>query len=128
MLAVDAPELREALFARLVARGVLREEEGRFLWVFSERRYPKTSDREVREVKARLLGVLFGDEIPEPRDALMIGLARATDLFRLILNDAEVERAEPRIERIANLEELNRSLSRALAELYESLVAQVGPM
>lgn len=125
-LAADAPEMRERLLARLVRHGILREQEGRFLWVFPERRYPTVDDKQEREVKARLLSVLFGDEIPEPRDALMIGLARAIDLFSSLLSPEEAERAEPRIARIADLEELNRSLSRTLAEFHAMLVAQIG--
>jgi hypothetical protein len=79
-LAEDAPTLRLALFARLVAAGVLRQQDSRFLWMLAERRYPPVSGREEREVKARLMGVLFQDDIPEPRDVLLLGLARAAVL------------------------------------------------
>lgn len=124
-LAIGASVLREELFARLVAHGVLQQVDSKFLWVFPERRYPATSGREEREVKARLLGVIFNDEIPEPRDTLLIGLARATGLLALILSPAELERAQPRIDQVANLEELNRSLSAAVQEILAQ-VARYG--
>lgn len=117
-LAAEAPALREALFARLVAQGVLRQQEHRFLWMFAERRYPQVSGREEREVKARLTAVLFADEIPEPRDALLLGLARAANLLGVFLSDAEIERAGPRIEQVVALEELNRSLATAVREIF----------
>ncbi len=120
-LAEDAPALREALFARLVAAGVLRQQDSRFLWMLAERRYPPVSGREEREVKARLMGVLFQDDIPEPRDVLLLGLARAADLLGLFLTEEELERARPRIEQVVRLEELNRSLAAAVQEI----VAQV---
>jgi Golgi phosphoprotein 3 len=124
-LASGAGALRDELFARLVAHGVLRQVDSKFLWVFSERRYPPVSGREEREVKGRLLGVIFNDEIPEPRDTLLIGLARATGLFALILSPAELDRAQPRIDQIADLEELNRSLSAAVQEILAQ-VARYG--
>ncbi|MDB5373270.1 MAG: hypothetical protein JWP04_1912, partial [Belnapia sp.] len=74
-LATEAPALRDRFFARLVAHGILREEDSRFLWVFPERRYPAVSGREERAVKARLLGVIFEGAAPAPRDRLLLGLA-----------------------------------------------------
>jgi len=102
LLGADAEDYREELFERLVRKGVLRREEGRFLWVFPERRYPAVSGREEREVKARLLGLIF-------------------------LAAHELERLQPRVERIANLEELNRSLSDAIREIYAQ-IARFAPM
>ncbi len=68
-------ELVEQIRARLVAAGILREEERRFLWMFSSRAYPEVSDREEREAKARLLSILFTDAVPASRDALLLSLA-----------------------------------------------------
>jgi hypothetical protein len=126
-LAADADAYRESLFASLVAKGVLRRVEGRFLWVFPERRYPAVSGKEEREVKARILGVLFNDDIPEPHDALLIGLCRAAGLFSSILASEEIDRVQPRIDQVANLEELNRSLAEAVREIYAQ-IARVAPI
>jgi golgi phosphoprotein 3 len=114
----EAETYREAIFARLVSHGILREEQGRFLWIFPERRYPVISDKEEREVKARLTGVIFNDDIPEPRDALLIGLCRAAGLLPLILSEEALEQAEPRIAQVANMEELSRSLGNAVRDIF----------
>ncbi|MCR0982089.1 GOLPH3/VPS74 family protein [Roseomonas populi] len=114
----EAETYREAIFARLVAQGILREEQGRFLWIFPERRYPVISDKEEREVKARLTGVIFNDDIPEPRDSLLIGLCRAAGLLPLILSEETLEEVEPRIQQVANLEELSRSLGNAVRDIF----------
>ncbi|PZW50943.1 Golgi phosphoprotein 3 GPP34 [Humitalea rosea] len=126
-LARNAESYRASLFDRLVARGILRVEDGKFLWFFSERRYPVVSDKAEREVKARLLGVIFDDEIPEPHDALLIGLCRAAGLFGLILSPEELDRAQPRIDQVADLEELNRALSSAVRDIFIE-IARWSPM
>ena len=120
-VAAEAPALREALFARLVQAGVLRREDSRFLWMLQERRYPTVSGKEEREVKGRLLGVLFDDDIPEPRDVLLIGLCDAANLLSLVLSEAELEKAAPRIAQVAALEELNRSLAASVQEILGQL-------
>jgi len=126
-LARNAEGYRKALFDRLVARGILRVEDGKFLWFFSERRYPAVSDKAEREVKARLLGIIFDDEIPEPRDALLMGLCRAAGLFGMILSPEELERAQPRIDQVSDLEEISRALSTAVRDIFIE-IARWSPM
>ncbi|WP_207537207.1 GOLPH3/VPS74 family protein [Sabulicella rubraurantiaca] len=119
---------RSMVLDRLTAKGVLRREEGRFLWVFPERRYPKPPEgqAEVKEVRARLRDVLLHDEIPEPREALMIGLARSAGLIPLILSTEEQERAMARVDQVADLEELGRTLSSVTREVYAMMLAFAG--
>lgn len=126
-LARDAERHRDHYFNRLVERGILKAEEGRFLWIFPERRYPLISDKEEREVKARLMSVIFEDGVPEPRDSLLIGLTRAAGLFPMLLAPAELERAQPRIDAVTDMESLNRSLSAAVRDIFTE-VARYAPM
>ena len=101
----------ERILTRLVAAGVLREEERSYLWVFSRRAYPQISGREEREAKGRLLSVLFNDDIPDPRDTLLMGLANATGVLFLILSEAEVAKARSRIVQVIALEEIGRAVA-----------------
>ncbi len=127
-LGARGERLRAMLLDRLVAGGVLRAEEGRFLWVFPDRRYPKAAEgtAEVKEVRGRLRDIILSNDIPEPRDALLIGLCRATGLVPLLLTPPELEETVQRVDEIADLEELNRSLSEVLRQLQASMVAFTG--
>lgn len=116
-LAREAAKLRAAWLERLVGRGILKREKGRVLWVFPDHRYPKRDDRQTREVRARLRGVILADEIPEPRDAMLIGLCRITGLVPLLLSPEEAARAEGRIAQLAALEEMARSLAASARDL-----------
>jgi Golgi phosphoprotein 3 len=127
-LSKEAPKHRRTLLDRLVVRGVLKPVEGRLFWVFPDRRYPKTEGASVQEVRARLRGVLLEDEIPDPRDALLIGLSRAAGLIPLILTEAEQEDPATirRVDQIADLEEIGRSLSAATRDTYAAMLAYGG--
>jgi hypothetical protein len=120
-------DYRNTYFERLVQRGILKSEEGRFLWFFSERRYPVISDKEEREVKARLMNVIFEDGPPSPRDALLIGLSRAAGLFPLLLAPGELERAQPRIEAVSRHEALNKTIADAVRDIFVE-VARYAPV
>ena len=103
--------------AGLVDRGIIRPVEKRLLWVFKTRVYPPTSGLEEAEVKSRLMTLLNNDDIPETHDALLVGLLRATGIFERLLSASEFARLSPRINQIANLEEISRELTHTISEL-----------
>jgi hypothetical protein len=102
--------LVERVLGRLVSAGILKEESRRFLWMFSRRAYPPVSGKEEREAKARLLAVLFNDEVPDPRDTLLLGLAKSTGVLAAILSDEELEKSSARVNEVAALEEIGRAV------------------
>ena len=59
--------IQDQALARLVRRGILESEGGRLLWAFRARRYPTIDGKAEREVKLRIMQVLFSAEIPTPR-------------------------------------------------------------
>ena len=48
LTATNAEQYQEKALKRLITKGILREDNGRFLWVFHTRRYPVVDDREQR--------------------------------------------------------------------------------
>ncbi|WP_431302493.1 GOLPH3/VPS74 family protein [Sediminicoccus sp. BL-A-41-H5] len=119
LLAREETGLRPRVLSALIARGLLKQVEGRVLLVFPERRYLKPEDRpEPREVRARLLRSIETDDIPEPREALLAGLARATALLPLLLPPALLAARQERIQLLNRIEALNRSVAETVGDLY----------
>ena len=87
---LSAEAIRHKALNRLVDRGILECRDDRFLWVFQARRYPAIDGTAEREVKLRIMEILFSDQVPLPRDVVIIGLVHACDLFRQILSDREL--------------------------------------
>jgi hypothetical protein len=117
LVTLDAGKFQEKALKRLVAKGVLRQADGRWLWVFHSRRYPVLDDREQREIKTRLRQVLLTDEIPDPRDVVLICLIDACGLLGLVLTPDELARTESRIEKLARLDLIGQAVTRAVAEI-----------
>jgi Golgi phosphoprotein 3 GPP34 len=120
-LSTRHPDLVERILGRLVAAGILREEERKFLWVFSHRAYPQVSGREEREAKARLMSVLFKDEVPNPRDTLLLGLANSTGVLSAILSREEQDKSAARIEEVVALEEIGRSVGLVANQVRDAM-------
>lgn len=122
----EEARLREVVLADLVARGLLRRVEGRFLLVFPERRFLKPEERpEPREVHARLIRAVAGEELPEPREALLVGLARATALLPVLLPEGMPAERQERIAFLVRLEALNRSVTELVHDLYSARLRAV---
>ena len=117
----QGPAIREAALARLVEKGILENQDDRFLWVFRSRRYPSMDGTAEREVKLRIMSVLFSDEIPDPRDQMIICLADACGIFGRLLSRQEHARAADRIAQISRLDLIGQAMSEAIHEIQVSV-------
>jgi Golgi phosphoprotein 3 len=113
----NAHSYRDIALKRLVEKGVLREEEGRFLWVFHTRRYPVIDDTEQREVRARLRQLTLTDEIPDPRDIVLLCLIDACRLLGLVLSLDEIALRRQRIEQLTRLDLIGQAMTKAVGEI-----------
>ncbi len=120
-----AEDIRAQALERLVDRGILEQREDAFLWVFRTRRYPSVDGEAEREVKLRIMGVLFGDEIPDPRDVVLICLADVCGIFRLLLSRQELEQATPRIKQVRQMDLIGQAVSQAIREIEISIASAV---
>ena len=114
-------DIREVALGRLVERGILERRENRFLWVFKSRRYPVIDGHAEREVKLRIMAVLLSDEIPDPRDVVIICLAEACGIFKGLMSRRELERARQRIDQVRRLDLIGQAMSQAIGEIEVAL-------
>ena len=116
-------QLREEALSRMVAAGILEQHEDRFLWVFRSRRYPVVDGKAEREVKLRIMEVLFSDEIPGPRDIVIIALADACGIFRELLSKRELDQAAARIEQVRKLDLIGQAMAQTIHDMEMWLAA-----
>ena len=120
-----AAEIREEALNRLVERGILERKEDRLLWVFQSRRYPMVDGNEEREVRLRLMGVLFSDEIPDPRDIVLLSLTDACGILRGMLSRRELNSAATRIEQVRKLDLVGQATTQAIMDIEQFVATSV---
>lgn len=126
-LAMRADEIREEVLKGLVAKGILESREELFLWVFKSRSYPVIDGQQEREVKLRIMEVLFSDIIPSPRDVVIVCLAEACGIFSAILSERELEHCRSRIEQVRQLDLIGQAMSKAIWDIDTSVVYAMQP-
>ncbi|MYA10389.1 MAG: cytochrome P450 [Gemmatimonadetes bacterium] len=118
-LAPRAEAIVDQTLDRLVERGILQHHEGEF-WTLASpvmhgQRYGMLEEGATDQfVKARIANVIFTDEIPEPRDVVIVCLVNTCDVFRLIFELDEA--AEERIKLVCQLDLIGRSIADAVSE------------
>lgn len=109
----------------LVRKQVIRIASGRVFWVLPSRLYPVVDNRELIDVERRLRAIITDHAaIPDARDAVLISLVTACGLFRDILSPRELRRHQQRIDEIARLDLVGRTL---IDKLHEVQLAMVSP-
>ena len=123
----QSDEIRDRALARLTEHGILERRDESFLWVFKSRRYPAVDGKADREVKLRIMGVLFSDEIPDPRDIVIVCLAEACGIFQALLSTRELATASARIEQVRKLDLIGQAISQAVWDIETSLAMAMHP-
>ena len=127
LIAEKAPEIREEALTRLVAQGILERQDDRFMWMFKSRRYPMIDGEAEREVKLRIMEVLFSDVIPDPRDIMIICLVDACGIFKELLSRRELGQVAPRVEMVRKLDLIGQAMSQAIRDIELTVISSMQP-
>ena len=118
-LAPQAEDVIDLTLERLVEMEILEHHDGGF-WTLARTAWQaELSGRSVEGsvgqfVKTRIVMVVFNNEIPTPRDAIIISLVNTCDVFRFIFElDDETEE---RIGFICNMDVIGRSIANAVTQ------------
>ena len=117
--------IREQALARLVGRGILKSDDDTLFFlsnrVSRSRRYPVVDGKTTEEVTFRIMRLLFSDDIPDPRDIVIVSLAAASGVFERILSREELVEIQPRIDLIGKMDLIGQSVARAVSQRRTAL-------
>lgn len=115
-----AEQVRSEAIARMLNRGVLTSTDDGSISlarsVLRTRQYPSGDGNPEQEVRLRIMRVLFGDDIPGPRDVVIICLAEACGLFKKILSRDELKEAQDRIDLVLKMDLIGRALIQSVRQ------------
>lgn len=111
----EGAELLDRALERLSRRGILEADQDGFLSltpvVSRSRRYPVENSGTQEEVRLRVMRILFSDDIPTPRDIVLIVLSRACGLFSHLLSPDELAGVRERIELLARMDLIGQAVA-----------------
>lgn len=125
VLQVLGKGLGEELFRRLVARGILRAEEGRILGIFPTRSWPAEDVEHESRVRAGLRDVLVVGRTPSDREIGLVALLSALDKVPDVLGPVGVPGRElkRRAKVVAEGSMAGDAVRKAIEEINAALTA-----
>lgn len=123
----QARQIQDRVLEQLIAKKILKIENKKILWVFKTRRYPLIDNREIKEVTARLRDLILSDDIPDPREAVLISLVHACRLFDDLFSPEEFERVQPRIKALAKLDLIGQEIAKSIREIAQAMAFAMMP-
>lgn len=95
------PRLKHRVAEGLCRRGVLREDVGRILLIFSRKIYPERDGRAEKDIITRLRRAIFtGTGQPDPRTTMLLSLAHHADLLKVPFEKRKLKAQRSRIEKL----------------------------
>lgn len=126
LLVEETSAIQEQSLASLVEQGILKREQKKLLqetvshlWIFRSPRYFVVDAAAKGEVTARI-DVLTSDEIPDPRDIVLISLLDACGVLGTFFDEEELERFVPRLEQLRRMDLIGREIAGAVADIERS--------
>lgn len=113
--------LKHRVAVQLCRRGILRNEEDKVLGIFSRQTYPEVNPEPERRLLDRLEAAIFSDGDVDPRTAVLVALANAGGILRVVFDK---RRLKERKERIAAISE-GQMTAEAAKEAIEAMQAAV---
>ena len=123
--AARADEIHAGVLDRLIDRGVLERRQRSSKGLFRSRRSEVIDGEARREVRLRVMSVLLGDDIPEPRDVMLVCLADACGAFEEVLARGEFADVIPRLEQLRKLELIGRAVFEAIEDSQVAMAASM---
>jgi hypothetical protein len=97
----QSAELYQLGLQQLCDRGILRQDERKVLFFFTDKIYPEQNPEPERAIVSRIRETLFSDGPVEPRTAVLIAFAHKTNTLYNCLTPEEIKERWQRIEAIA---------------------------
>ena len=119
-------KLWKAALDHLIRQGILKQENGKILWVFNVKRYPSVNTEPENQLRTRLHQVIFEDAAPSTQERILLSLLLSSDLLKAIVPDkAERKIAKAKIKALTEDSEMRKLLGNAMEEMRAFMALSV---
>jgi Golgi phosphoprotein 3 len=115
-------KIRAKLADRLVAKGILRKEEGRLLLIFPTTRFPQINPMPEYGVRERIRAALRGMTPPDERTAALISLVHACDLVGYFFEKGERREAKKKAKEISASQPVGSAVARTVEAVKAAVI------
>ncbi len=124
-LRADSHKIESHVLQELLQKKILKQVDKKILWVFPTRQYPVIDGVQVQNIEDRLRHLILSDEIPEPRETVLVSLVDACGFFQVILSPREYQRSRERIAHLARIDAIGRSVANLIGIINKAYITMM---
>ncbi len=110
----------------LIEKGILREDEGRILFLFTRRTYPELDPRAEQAIRMRIEGAILAETATvDPRTSVLIAIAQHSGLLKTNFDRAQLKARKARIAMIAKGEAVGDATRQAIEAVQAAVLMAV---
>ena len=118
--------LKHIVAQELCKKGILRADEDKVLMIFTRKIYPEVNPEPELELIERLRQAIFTDTSDiDPRTVVLISLANASGLLRIVFDRKKLKSRKKRIEQIVNGELTGKAARDAIQAMQAAVMVAV---
>lgn len=118
--------LKHRVAERLCDRGILHEDEGTILLLFTRRIYPETDSRPEQEIVERLRRAIFTDTRDiDPRTVVLVSLANSAGILKVSFDKKELKARQERLEQVINGDLVGKAAKDAIDAMQAAVMVAV---
>jgi hypothetical protein len=128
ILGAVAKGLRDDIFERLVARGILRRQDGKVLGLFPTTQWPAQDSAHERQLRQRLSDVLVVGLTPDPHTRALVSLLLAVDALPKVVGTDRADKRElkRRAKELADGEWAGAAVRKAVEAVNTAVAVSIG--
>lgn len=117
-------KLRQLTVDKLVQEGILKQTEGKVLWVFSVDRYPTRDTQPENELRQRLRSLMLDNSTePDKKERMLLAIVLKCELYAAMIDDKKARKAaKSRLEKLTAGEMMQKEVGTAVQEMLASVM------
>ncbi len=117
--------LKEIAINKLISQEVLTKKEGKFLWIFSNDKFPTKNVIPENKLRVRLYDIVKNNKEPKLRDIMLISLIDSCKLNKEVYGKEIAKDKKEQIKRIIKKIQLTDSTNIIIKEIHDSIIAAI---
>nr|WP_320118971.1 GPP34 family phosphoprotein [uncultured Marinifilum sp.] len=125
VIGAEETYIKENTVEKLIGAGILLKKEEKFLWVFSNDKYPTQNVKPENELRKALIDILTDQREVNLHDMMLFSLIDMCELNTEVFGKEKAKKYENKIKNIVESEQLSSSLTQAIKEIHEVLMSVI---
>jgi len=117
--------LKEIAINKLISQEVLTKKEDKFLWIFSNDKFPTKNVIPENKLRVRLYDIVKNNKEPKLRDIMLISLIDSCKLNKEVYGKEIAKDKKEQIKRIIKKIQLTDSTNIIIKEIHDSIIAAI---